>query len=109
MAETTQRPRTGGALRILAATLGTLPAALLATIALARFLPLPDDVRVAIGLTAMIPLWIAAITMGLLARSALRAWATCLVAAALLGALVYGVPPGRAEAAPRPIEMTTGR
>lgn len=96
MAEPRHRPRSriGTALGILAATLGTLPAALLATIALARFLPLPDDVRVAIGFVAMIPLWIAAITWGLLARSALRAWAGCLGAAIVLGALVYGVPPG---------------
>jgi hypothetical protein len=92
MAEPTKRSRIASALHILAATLGTLPAALLATVALARFLPLRDDVRVAIGFAAMIPLWIAAIALGLLARSALRAWAACLGAAIVLGVMVYGVP-----------------
>jgi hypothetical protein len=79
-------------LRVLAALAGTLPLALFASAALARFLPLSEDTRFAIGFTLAIPLWITAMSFAFLARSAARAWAACLTATAVFAALVYGVP-----------------
>jgi hypothetical protein len=79
-------------LRVLAALAGTLPVALLASAALARFLPLSEDTRFAIGFTAAIPLWITAMCFAFLARSGERAWAVCIAATVLLAALSYGVP-----------------
>jgi hypothetical protein len=85
-------PRLDAWLRVLASIAGTLPVALLASLCLARFLPLSEDARFALGYTAAIPLWIAAMCVAFLARSGARAWAACLAASALLAAVVYGVP-----------------
>lgn len=96
MSEPVQQPttasRTDLALRIFAATLGTLPVVLLTSASLARFLPLTEDARFTIGFTLAIPLWVTAMCFGFLARSGLRAWGVCLGACVVLSALVYGVP-----------------
>jgi len=84
--------RLDASLRVLAAIAGTLPVAALASTALARFLPLPEDVRASIGFVVAVPLWIAAMCVAFLARSGKRAWLGCAGATALLAALVYGVP-----------------
>jgi hypothetical protein len=78
--------------RVLAALFGTLPPAVLAGVCLARFLPLSEDARFALGFTATLPLWITAMCCAFLARSGARAFAVCLGAAGVLACLVYGVP-----------------
>ena len=82
------------ALRISAATLGTAAVSLLASICLARFLPLDTEARFAIGFTLAIPIWIAAMGLGFLARDGVRAWLWCAGLGLLLGGLAYGIPPG---------------
>jgi hypothetical protein len=77
------------ALRALAATLGTLPVALLAALALARRLPLSEDARFACGFGLAVPLWVAAIHLGFLARSARTAWLACGVASLVLAAVAF--------------------
>lgn len=79
-------------LRVLAALVGTLPAALFASASLARFPPLSEDARFALGFTLAIPLWITAMCFAFLARSGTRAWGVCLGVTAILAALVYGIP-----------------
>jgi len=76
---------------VLAATLGTLPIALLGSAALARFLPLSAEARFATGFGLAIPLWVAAMCVALLARCGRRALYVCLVASAALAAVVFGV------------------
>ena len=63
---------------VLASTLGTLPASLLATIAIARA-PLASPVAFSLGYSLWIPLWLAAICWVACARGAPRAWLRCLV------------------------------
>lgn len=76
---------------VLAATLGTLPLALLGSAALARFLPLSADARFATGFGLAVPLWVSAMCVALLARSGTRALLVCLAATAALAALVFGI------------------
>jgi hypothetical protein len=76
---------------VLAATLGTLPIALLGSAALARFLPLSADARFATGFGLAIPFWVAAMCVALLAKSGSRALLVCLAATAALVALVFGI------------------
>lgn len=86
-------PRVDAWLRSLAALVGTLPAALFGSVALARFLPLSDDTRFAIGFSLVIPLWVTAMCLAFLATNGARAWRVCLGVTAFFVALVYGVPP----------------
>jgi hypothetical protein len=81
------------ALRIAGALVGTLPGSLLAAVCLARFLPFAEATRATAGVLLTVPLWTAAMTVAFLAKSAARVWGSCVVAAALFAALVYGVPP----------------
>jgi hypothetical protein len=78
--------------RVIAALLGTLPVALFAAAALARFLPAPEPVRFAIGYSAMLPLWLAAMCWIAVARSGRRAWLLCAAATVLTAALVLAIP-----------------
>ncbi len=78
------------ALRVLAACVGTLPAAVLASVCLARFLPLAEATRLTLGFMLAIPLWLVAVCFVVLSRSGRRAWGACLAAALLLGLLAYG-------------------
>jgi hypothetical protein len=77
---------------VLAAIAGTLPVAVLASVCIARFAPMSEDARFALGFTAVIPLWVTAMCFAFLARSGARAWAVCLATTGLLAGLVYGVP-----------------
>jgi hypothetical protein len=81
---TTARARLNEAARVSAALLGTLPAALLASIVLCRSLPLREDRRFAVGFLLAIPLWVAGVCTVYLTRSGARAWLACLVAIGLL-------------------------
>jgi hypothetical protein len=91
MAERAVR-RADAAFRVAASLVGTLPAAVLCAICLARFLPLGEAARFTIGFTLAIPAWVAALCLAFLARSGGRAWGLCLAATMLLGLLTYGVP-----------------
>lgn len=92
MTELMRSGKGGATLRVLAALVGTLPVATLASACLARLLPLEEPARFTVGFTLAIPAWVAAMCVVFLARSAQRAWGVCAGAALLLGALAYGVP-----------------
>lgn len=92
MVEPAQKPRVDAVHRVLAALVGTLPVAVLASACVARFLPLAEAARFILGFTLAIPLWVTAMCFVFLARSGARAWGFCLGASVLLGALAYGVP-----------------
>jgi hypothetical protein len=83
----------GPTLRVAAALVGTLPGSVLAAVCLARFLPLAEATRATAGLLLAVPFWTAAMSVAFLARSPARAWGSCVLAAAMLAALAYGVPP----------------
>jgi hypothetical protein len=91
MASPATSSRFDTAVLVLAATLGTLPIALLGSAALARFLPLSADARFATAFGLAIPLWVAAMCVALLAKSGTRALLVCLAASATLAALVLGI------------------
>ncbi|WP_437832152.1 hypothetical protein [Sorangium sp. So ce1153] len=79
-------------LRVLAALLGTLPLAFLASVCLSRFAPLAEGARSILGWSLAVPLWVAAMCVVFLARSGARAWGGCAALSAVLFALAYGVP-----------------
>jgi hypothetical protein len=78
-------------LLIAATTLGSLPVALLASAALARFLPVSADARFAIGFGAAIPSWLTVMCITLLAKQAGRALLMCLAVSGGLAALLFGI------------------
>lgn len=75
--------------RNMAATFGTLPAVVLAAAALAKHLPVPEPKRFAFGFATVIPLWLVAMHIGFLARSARRLWLACAIATAALVAMLW--------------------
>ncbi len=84
--------RPDATLRLLAALVGTLPVAVLASACVARFAPLSGDTRSLLGFALVVPLWVTAMCVAFLARSATRAWGVCAALSAVLFALAYGVP-----------------
>jgi hypothetical protein len=72
------------ALQMAGSLLGTAPIALLASVALARLLPLDEEPRFVIGFALAIPLWIAAICLALVARSSRRVWLLSALSALVL-------------------------
>lgn len=78
--------------RVLASTLGTLPASGLATIAVARFAPLSSPAAFGLGYALWIPLWLAAICWVACARGAGRAWLRCLALTVVTAALALAMP-----------------
>ena len=80
-------------LLIAGVTLGTLPVALLASAAIARFLPLSADARYAAGFGLAIPIWQLCMCLALLARRAATVLGACAALSALLAALVFGIHP----------------
>ena len=84
--------RVNAARIVLAATLGTLPLALLLSACIARFLPLSPDARYALAFGLVIPSWLAAMCLVVLVRSGARSLMLCAALTALLAGLVYGVP-----------------
>lgn len=101
----TDSPRTV-AVRVSAALFGTLPVAVLSGVVLARFLPLPVDVRLAIGLLAMLPVWVLGMCFGFLSRRPARAWAACAVISLLCGGALasWGAPPAEAQYSSVPLK-----
>ncbi|WP_437277999.1 hypothetical protein WME90_43365 [Sorangium sp. So ce375] len=87
-----RRARLDAALRVLAALIGTLPLAVLGSVCLARFAPFGEATRSAVGFSLVVPLWLAAMCVAFLARSAARAWGGCAALGAVLLALAYWVP-----------------
>jgi hypothetical protein len=73
---------TDARLRSAAALLAAPPAAVLATWAAARWLPLPDAARFFVGHVALFPAIALAASLALSARSARRAWIGCAVTVA---------------------------
>lgn len=71
----------GATVRVIAALLGTMPVAFLASLALARQLPLALESRFSLGLLLFFPLWVTALCWVWLSRSWLRAWLWCFCAA----------------------------
>lgn len=69
-----------------------LPLAVLSGVLVARFAPLAESTRFMLGVTLVFPIWIAAMCLAFLARSAARVWCVCAALGAVLGALVYGAP-----------------
>jgi hypothetical protein len=92
MSERPPQRRAHTAFLTLGALFGTLPLAVLAGIGLARLLPLEEPLRVTLGFTLVIPLWVLAMTVAFLGRSAARAWALCIAASVVLGAAAFGGP-----------------
>ena len=92
MGERSKSYRLDATLRVLASLAGTLPAAILAAVCLARFVPLDEPTRFTFGFLLAIPLWVTASCVVFLARSGARAWGLCLAVSASLAALVVGVP-----------------
>jgi 4-amino-4-deoxy-L-arabinose transferase-like glycosyltransferase len=84
--------RVDAAFRIAASLVGTLPAAVLCAICLARLLPIDEETRFAIGFTLAIPIWVTAMCLAFLARDGRRAWIWCVGLTLVLGALALGVP-----------------
>lgn len=85
--------RIDAAARVAAALVGSLPPAMFASVCLARFLPCAEDVRVAVGFAAPLPLWVATMCAAFVARTGARAWALCAALSVAFGALALGVPP----------------
>jgi hypothetical protein len=78
--------------RVLASTLGTLPASVLASAALARLVPTALPASFAVGYLLWLPIWIAAICWAARAPGARRAWLFCLVFTALAAAGALALP-----------------
>jgi biotin transporter BioY len=91
VAERAWRQRADGTLRVIAALAGTLPAAVLGAVCLARFLPTDEETRFAVGFTLAIPLWVAGICLASLSLAGWRAWLWCGGLALALGGLALGV------------------
>jgi hypothetical protein len=88
--QTPSRVDSNAILRVLGATLGTLPVALLICAGFARFVPISPDTRFAIAYAGLIPLWLAAMCVALLARTTAHIRIVAAVSSAALGAIVYG-------------------
>ena len=79
----------GLGLRALAATLGSVPVAVLASIALARWGTALGELRFSIALVGAIPLWLVLAVALAPLRRASDAWAVCAGASVALGAMVW--------------------
>jgi hypothetical protein len=89
----TLRARLGRSALVLGVTLGTLPVALLASAAVARFLPVSADARFATGFALVIPLWQLCMCIALLARRGGTLLTLCGALSLALAALVFGIQP----------------
>ncbi|MES2644003.1 MAG: hypothetical protein V4850_31225 [Myxococcota bacterium] len=66
-------------LRILAATVGTLPPTVLGCACLGRWAPFAEGTAVTFASMAVVPVWVMAATAVFLCRTAGRAWGACLL------------------------------
>lgn len=79
-------------LRVAGAIVATLPVAVLASVCLATCVPGDVELRLMLGVSLAIPLWIFAMCAAFLAREAGRIWLWCGAASLILGVISYGVP-----------------
>ncbi|MEZ4328788.1 MAG: hypothetical protein R3B40_26420 [Polyangiales bacterium] len=86
------RSRWSAAGLALTALLGPLPVAALAGVCVARFLPVAENTRFTVGITLVIPLWLAGTCRAFLVQRTSRALLACVLSSVALGALAYGVP-----------------
>lgn len=86
------RSRVDAALRVTAALAGTVPVALAAAVCLARWLPASPAARFTAGFTLAIPIWVTAMCLTSLTRTAARAWLWCGSLTLILWALAAGAP-----------------
>jgi hypothetical protein len=78
--------------RVLASTVGVLPASVLATAAVARFAPLSQPAAFGLGYAVWIPIWIACACWAARARSAARAWLFAAALTAIAAGCVFAIP-----------------
>jgi hypothetical protein len=78
------RARLADGLRDIAAIVGTLPVAVLVCVGLARLLPFDEPTRLAMAFTLAIPIWVAAMILAFVARTARGAWMFCVLTTAVL-------------------------
>ena len=78
--------------RVLAATIGTLPASLLVSAAVGRFLPTSQPIAFGVAYLAWLPLWLALACWIACRAPAARAWLTSLAITAFAAALVFAIP-----------------
>lgn len=78
--------------RVLASTLGVLPASVLATAAVARFAPLSQPAAFGLAYAVWVPIWVACALWAARARSAARAWLFAAGATAAAAACVFAIP-----------------
>jgi hypothetical protein len=83
------RPTTS---RVLASTLGVLPASVLAAAAVARFTPVARPLAFGLAYALWVPLWLAAACWVARARSGSRAWLLALTTTAIFAAGVFAIP-----------------
>lgn len=81
------------AARVAAALLGSLLFALVASVCLALWMPDPRRFGTALGVTLAVPIWVAAMCPGFVARSASKAWSLYLGTSALLALATYLLVP----------------
>jgi hypothetical protein len=82
-------PTTG---RVLAATLGSLPASLLVTACVGRFFPASQPIAFGIAYLAWLPLWLALACWIACRAPATRAWLTSLAITVVAGVLAFAIP-----------------
>lgn len=82
------RERALAVARSLVAVIGTLPFSVLAGLAIALFLPAPEDVRMALGFALTIPLWVTAMCLAFLDA---RVWRATLALVASSAALALSI------------------
>ena len=85
--------------RTIAATIGTLPAALAIAVALTLSLPLPASLRLTVGWYSVFPVWVTAACLTFLTSSGRRAWLS-LFAVIALSALIALLALGLGRGAP---------
>lgn len=73
----------GGWLRITAAIIGALIAAVLISMLLAIYLPMPTNNRLALSGILVVPIWVGLSFVCILSKSGWRAWGYCLTISAL--------------------------
>lgn len=78
--------------RVLASTIGVLPASVLATAAVARFAPLSQPAAFGLAYALWIPIWIGCACWAARARSAGRAWLFAAGLTAIAAACVFAIP-----------------
>jgi hypothetical protein len=77
-------------LRALGALLGTLPLALLASLLLARYLPVQAETRFVLGFALCLPLWLTAMTVAWVSERSALVWVLSVLAIA--GLVCVGSP-----------------